>query len=264
MSKHVYGWKKDCVDKRDFKFSIPRHIKDVSTLPAVVDLSATPAMPPVYDQGQVGSCVGNSTAGADHFRQMQDNPATAFQPSRLFLYWDARALEGTTGEDSGAQIRDAIKQMAALGVCPEVAGLNSWPYDTTKVTTQPTAGCFAEALRHKILSYESLTQDIDHLRACLAAGHPFVFGMQVFAQMESAQCAQDGRVQYPSCIARMRGSVGGHAVLCVGYDDNKRLFKVRNSWGTGWGDKGYFYIPYRYMLDTQLVSDLWVVYTVQE
>jgi len=99
---------------------------------------------------------------------------------------------------------------------------------------------------------------ISTLKGCLASGYPFVFGFTVYQSFESAQVAKTGIVPMP---APHEAVVGGHAVLAVGYDDASQQFIVRNSWGDGWGIKGYFMMPYGYLTDTSLSDDFWTVQT---
>ena len=260
MSTRTYGWKKDRKDTRDYRFRIPQHLLGADKLPALVDLSTSPFMPPVYDQGDIGSCVLNALGALDQFIQNRDNPTTAFMPSRLFMYFNTRVVENDVANDDGCTPRDAIKTMQDAGVCPETLAPNNWPYVKENLLVQPPDNCVKEAQVHKVVQYEAIPQDLDHIRSCLASGRPFVFGMQVYAQMESEQCAKDGIVEIPGVWARyITGSVGGHGVLAVGYDDAKKLIKVRNSWSDRWGDKGYFYLPYDYITDTGLCDDFWTI-----
>jgi len=123
--------------------------------------------PPVADQGQLGSCTGNALAGALEFLEMKDNDPY-IDLSRLFIYYDERAVEHTIASDSGAQIRDGIKTLAVKGVCSETC----WPYDISKFTVKPPAPCFKEAASHKITAYARL-QSIDEMKGCHAEGFPF-------------------------------------------------------------------------------------------
>src|SRR5450631_3498884 len=126
-----YGWLPDLPDQRDLSYAAPAPL--LKKLPASVDLR--PQCPPVYDQGQLGSCTANAIAGAVQFDEIRSGIAPTWTPSRLFIYYNERALEGTVSADSGAQIRDGIKVIAKLGVCPE----SDWPYDITKFTEKPPA-----------------------------------------------------------------------------------------------------------------------------
>ncbi len=246
MSKR-YGWVRDLPDHRDRKFSLVR-ATPLMSLPASIDLSGQ--CPAVYDQGALSSCTANAIAGALEFdAAKQGLPAT--MPSRLFIYWNERSLEGTTASDNGAQIRDGIKSVAQWGDCPET----EWPYDPSQVFSQPPQSCYTDAAQHLALVYESVNQSLDDLRGCLVAGYPIVFGFTVYASFESDYVAKTGQVPMPHWFERV---IGGHAVMAVGYDDASQTFKCRNSWGDGWGDKGYFYFPYAYALG-QVSSDFWTI-----
>lgn len=244
-----YGWKRQIPDHRDYKF-----IPTVNTIPISVDLR--PNCAPVVDQGQLGSCTANSIAVAHQFDQMKQGSLHSFLPSRLFIYYNERSLEGTIKTDSGAEIRDGIKTIAKYGVPPEIL----WPYIITKFKTKPNKNCFTQALKHVSLAYYSVNQDEVSIKQALASGYPVVFGFSVYESFESNSVATTGIVPMPSKSEKL---LGGHAVLMVGYDDSKRVFIVQNSWGLGWGDKGFFYIPYDYVTNKDLASDFWVIQTVK-
>jgi C1A family cysteine protease len=254
-----YGWKPDLPDHRDFTYAVPH--PTAAKLPAKADLR--PACPPVYDQGQIGSCTANAIAGAIEFEQKKQK-LPEFTPSRLFIYYNERVMEGTAPSvDSGAQIRDGIKSVATLGACKET----SWTYDDAnngnapcpkcKYALKPPAAAYKEALQYKIKAYQRLdNSNLNTLKGCLASGYPFVFGFTVYESFESQQVANTGIVPMPASSEKV---VGGHAVDCVGYDDSKQLFIVRNSWGTGWGLKGYCMMPYSYLTSTNLADDFWTI-----
>ena len=258
-----YGWKPDLPDQRDYSYAVPAGIvKDMSQS---VDLRAQ--CPPVYDQGRIGSCTANGIAGAIEFDMLKQGLAD-FMPSRLFIYYNERAMEGTTGSDAGAYIRDGIKSVASQGDCPE----SMWTYDDTpaqpdgtfppgaKAATQPSQQCYDNAIHHKALSYQSIDQNLTDMKGCLASGYPFVFGFTVYESFESSEVANTGDVPMP---AAGEAVIGGHCVLAVGYDDQDALFICRNSWGPGWGDAGYFYMPYAYLLDNNLSDDFWTIRVVE-
>ena len=246
-----YGWIPDLPDHRDHLYAAPMEV--VAKLPAKADLR--PQCPPVYDQGQLGSCTANAIGAAFEFGLLKEKKAD-FMPSRLFIYYNERAMEGTVKSDSGAQIRDGIKSIAKQGVCPE----KDWPYVIAKFTAKPPAKTYKEALKNQALSYSRLTQSLSQLKGCLASGYPFVFGITVYESFESQEVAKSGNVPMPASHDK---ALGGHAILAVGYDDANQRFIIRNSWGPGWGQKGYFTLPYAYVIDSDLASDFWTVRIVE-
>ena len=243
-----YGWIPDLPDQRDRIYAAPFERTDV--LPPSVDLR--PTCPPVYDQGQLGSCTANASAAAFEFDMMKQNLPQVFVPSRLFIYYNERVIEGDVSADNGAQIRDGMKTLATQGVCPE----GMWPYDPTQFATQPPATCYQAALQNTATSYQRVVRDLGQMKGCLASGYPFVFGFTVYASFESQAVAQSGHAPMPAPNEQV---LGGHAVLAVGYDDANQWFLVRNSWGTNWGMQGYFTLPYTYLLQRNLSSDFWTV-----
>ncbi len=243
-----YGWIPDLPDHRDHFYAAPPVF--LSALPPKTDLR--PECPPVYNQGQLGSCTANAIAAAIEFDQMKQNLPQSFLPSRLFIYYNERAIEGTVTQDSGAQIRDGIKSVVRQGDCPET----EWPYVLSKFAVKPPAQCYLDAVQYRVLSYQRVVQNLNQMKGCLVSGYPFVFGFTVYESFESPLVAQTGIVPMPSPNEQV---IGGHAVLAVGYDDSKQAFIVRNSWGTGWGLKGYFLMPYPYLTQSGLSSDYWTL-----
>ncbi len=247
---HRYGWTPDRPDQRDHLFSA--HWLDLLALPSQVDLR--PQCPAIYDQGQLGSCTANAIAGALEFDQMKQKEQ-AFIPARLFIYYNERAKEGTVSSDSGAAIRDGIKSVNSQGACNEA----EWPYDITRFTVQPPAQCYTDALLRRSLSYQRVTQSLHQMKAVLASGSPIVFGFSVYESFESSAVASTGIVPMPQMS---ESPIGGHAVMCVGFRDDEQMFTIRNSWGA-WGDNGYCYMPYAYLLSSSLSSDFWTIKSVE-
>lgn len=246
-----FGWTPDIPDARDFMYSAPEAV--LTTLPTKTDLRSK--MPKVYDQGQLGSCTANAIGAAFEFGQVKQGQKD-FMPSRLFIYYNERAMEGTVDTDSGAMIRDGMKSISKLGVCTE----DTWPYDISQFTEKPPAKAYTEAKKHQALVYRRVLGQLHQMQGCLAQGYPFVFGFSVYESFMSPEVAKTGKVPLPP---RGEQLIGGHAVLAVGYDDAEQSFIVRNSWGTGWGIKGYCLMPYGYLTDPQLARDFWAVYTVE-
>lgn len=252
MSRQIkrYGWIPDIPDHRDHIYAAPAPI--VAALPPKVDLR--PGCPPVYNQGELGSCTANAIGGAHQFNQIKQKSQNNFIPSRLFIYYNERVMEGTVNQDAGAMIRDGVKSVVSQGVCPET----EWTYDIKKFTKKPAATCYTHALQHQVVSYQRIIPLIAQIKGCLASGFPIVFGFSVYENFDGADVQGTGMMQMPS------GSLmGGHAVLAVGYDDSISRVIVRNSWGPGWGDKGYFYMPYQYITNTNLADDFWTIRTVE-
>lgn len=237
-----YGYHPDLPDHRDYRLAPP-----TTQIPQWTDL--TDHCPPVYDQGQFGSCTANAIAAALEFDAIkQDEPTVT--PRRLFIYYNERAIEGTTAYDSGAQIRDDIKSVAKLGAPPE----DVWPYDPAQLTTEPTQAVYAQASTHVAVEY--LRVQPSQIRQALTGGYPVIFGITVFESFEDDTVATTGMVPLPGSD---EAAIGGHAMTAVGYDDAEQRFHVRNSWGTGWGAQGYCSLPYTYLLDPNLAGDMWTI-----
>jgi C1A family cysteine protease len=248
----TYGWVPDLPDQRDFVYQVPHDLG--IAVPMHVDL--TPGCPPVYDQGELGSCTANAIAAALEFDQRKQGLKDQFTPSRLFIYYGERVIERTVNEDAGAMLRDGMKSVAQQGAPHEAL----WPYTIRKYRTKPVAAAFTDAAKHPALLYRRVTRSLDQFKGCLAAGFPFVFGFSVYASFESDAVAADGHVPMPAPGEQL---LGGHAVLAVGYDAATARFIVRNSWGTEWGMGGYFTMPFAYLTDMNLSDDFWTVSLVQ-
>ncbi|MDR3543009.1 MAG: C1 family peptidase [Desulfosporosinus sp.] len=248
MIKRVYKLKPDTEDLRDKVFRTTQ-FKTKTILPKAVDLRT--GCSPIVDQGELGSCTANAIAsGLREYWEIQVGKLTPL--SRLWLYWEERKIEGTVNDDAGAEIRDGMKVLQQIGCAPEV----DWPYDVTKFTQIPTTQATRDAAPYRITEYHRVT-NLTTLKTALAQGYPVVIGIKVYESFESNQVAKTGIVPLP---IRGENLLGGHAVLAVGYEDDLKtdgqgVVICRNSWGDGWGDKGYFYLPYDYFV--KYVSDMW-------
>lgn len=243
-----YGWRPDLPDSRDKFLAVARPM----VVPASADLRG-PLMPAIYDQGDLGSCTANGTAAAFDFERAKQGLAF-MSPSRLAIYYGERVIEGDVSDDSGAQIRDGIK-VTLGGVGPE----SLWPYDVSKFADKPSDAYYAEAVKHKTMTYSRVTQLSYYFKHCIAIlGRPIVFGFTVYESFESDAVATSGVMPMPGSREKV---LGGHCVCVVGYDDGRGAFLCRNSWGTGWGLAGYFWMPYGYALNPNLADDPWVILT---
>ena len=215
-------------------------------VPDVVDLREYDT--PIEDQGDLGSCVGSSVVSAYELMTKISRPEQFQDLSKLYTYYHARLLEGSENYDEGVYyIRNAIKGIHKFGVCQE----KLWMYDTNKVLTQPELECYVDAWPRKIDSYNSIYSIGDMLEV-LHLKIPIVLGLTVFdnfsylKQTNSVVIAPKGASNY----------FGGHAVTLVGYSRPSKWFIAKNSYGEAWGDKGYFYIPFDYII--QYGFDKWV------
>ncbi|HEY9205782.1 MAG TPA: C1 family peptidase [Candidatus Methanoperedens sp.] len=279
------GWLPDYPDFRDYTFEIKEIPKektkedlnkllspirlekaDATTLATSVDLR--PWCSPVENQGQIGSCTANAGAGVVEYFE---NRAFGryLDVSRLFLYKATRDFARLTG-DSGAFLRSTMGALVLFGVPPE----EYWPY-TDKITdfdAEPTAFCYSFAANYKSIKYfrhdpPGLTKQevIESIKKSLAAGIPSMFGFTVYSSISQAE--KTGKIPFPSSKEKI---LGGHAVVAVGYDDGVVIknatsgqktsgaLLIRNSWGETWGDKGYCWLPYEYVL-RGVAADFWSI-----
>jgi len=237
FSGYYFGWIRDLPtlktqEQKVFSFSL-QAIE--AAPPPAVDLR--PAMPPVYDQGQIGSCVANAVAALVQYVRRLQGQSPDFVPSRLYVYYFGRALEGTVATDPGMQIRDGIRVVESKGVCAE----KDWPYDAQPADTHnvfPTSNNRAvvrpptkitnSAYAHRTISAGSLEQRLDTLKGCLAQGYPFAFGFTIYPSFFDTNQRPLAHVPTPD---PSEIPVSGHAVVAVGYDDTSKTFTCRTSWG---------------------------------
>ncbi len=249
-----FGWKRDKVDIRDWKFkALLKHVA-LAEVPAKVDL--TEHMTPVENQQDIGSCTANAVVGAMEYLEWKrtNKRWLCFKQyrdlSRLFVYYNTRLMEGTVEEDAGATIRGTVKSLAKYGVCDE----RIWPYETDKWDDRPKDQAYDKALQRCVKDYYRV-DSLDEIMQALALGFPVSFGAMIYDSFMSV--GGNGNVTMP---AAGEASMGGHAMLIVGYDRNERQFLVRNSWGTQWGDNGYCRFPFAYIDPVAgLSGDLWVI-----
>jgi C1A family cysteine protease len=246
------GWKPDLPDIRDQCFT--DKISKPRKLPEVVDLRDK--CPPVYDQGDLGSCTANAIGAAIEFDQIKQS-VKQFTPSRLFIYYNERVIESSVLEDAGAMIRDGVKSVNSDGVPPETL----WPYDITAFTNRPPTGVYEAALLSQTIDYGRVGQAKKSLQQVLAAGFPIIFGFSVYESFQDI--SSNGLMKMPQPTEMLEG---GHAVLMVGYITiNKKFYWIiRNSWGVDWGVDGYFYMPEKYAINSDLADDFWAIRSIEK
>jgi len=241
--KYTFQWVPDKLDVRDYKYNITQKVS-----PNIVDLR--PFCSPVEHQGNLGSCTGQAIAGAIELINKRNRKPNDI--SRLFIYYYERLLIGTVNYDSGAYIRDGIKVTNKQGASLE----HLWPYNIGKFRHEPTLEARNDALKRKVTRYERIS-NFDGCIDALTNGYPIIMGFHVYESFMSPYVARTGFMPYPN--RKREKLLGGHAVLLVGYNKVKQVFIARNSWGSGWGDKGYFYMPFKVVTDTSMSGDFWII-----
>lgn len=258
-----YGWMRDIPSLKDWPME---KVMSMNAMLAGATLAAPggTAAPtktsmrsycsPVEDQGQYGSCTGHASVGAVEIYERRAY-GKHIDASRAFVYWCARKLLGLTG-DTGAYLRTVMGVLALYGVPPE----QYWPYRADYIDKEPPAWVFGLAGNYKAGQYFKC-RNLDEIKLNLANGIPVMFGFTVFSSVAMAETT--GLIPYPDPSENIEG---GHAVLAIGYDDAKKIgqdvgaLEIRNSWGKGWGDRGYGWLPYRYFTGTPaLADDAWAL-----
>ncbi len=219
-----------------------------SNLPSKIDLRSK--MPPVIDQQTVGSCTSCAVAAA--YAYCDDS----WVGSILFLYYNTRMLDGSTNFDNGTSLSQTVNALNKYGICND----QTWPYISSYWNIQPANRCYVEGELHQAIDYSHVDQTMDQMKGCLSSGYPFVIGIYVYSSFESNIVEQTGNVPMPGQGEQL---LGGHAICVVGYDDDNSVWICRNSWGISWGDSGYFYLPYAYLVDQNIASDAWKITKVE-
>lgn len=260
------GWERDLPDFRDLAMDSPEILEITTkfkkfgqTAPASVNLTAWCS--PIEDQGELGSCTANAGVGLMEYYQRRVY-GKHVNGSRIFLYKVTRNLLGWTG-DQGAYLRSTMKAMALFGIPPE----SYWPYAIDRFDVEPSAFCYAFAQGYQAMKYyrldptgQNTTKTLANMKATLAMGQPAMFGFTVYSSIPGSGDGK-GEIPFPKKGERV---LGGHAIVAVGYDDNKMIGKdvgallIRNSWGTRWGNNGYGWLPYSYVT-AGLAVDMWTL-----
>ena len=242
LQMQIFGAHKDDTDTRDIPY-VPEMAP--KALPASVSLRTLCTQ--VYDQMPMMACTSNAIAAlfdAVAAKAQQQ----LFTPSRLFIYYNERDAEGTVDEDKGAQLRTGLKVLARYGVCSETL----WPYENARLFQRPTGDAYAAAEKTRIYEYRRISHTASDIKSCLASGYPFVAGLELYHS--AMPSFTSGVLPMPQTSEAV---LGGHAALCIGYDDAQQRFTFLNSMGPSWGAQGCFSVPYAYLTSPQLTYDMW-------
>lgn len=241
--RHLRGWKRQPHDPRDLLLAAK------PTTAAALSLRSR--MPPVRDQGVIGSCTANAGVVVTEFCLAKQTGKIVPPLSRLDLYATTREVEGTPlSEDSGCVVRDVFKAASRYGICEE----SIWPYVPTHFSKSPPRRAAADALHRRAGSYHAVV-GLDQIKACIDEGFPMIFGFDCFQSLMSASVAATGIVPLPT---PGEASIGGHCVAGVGFDDHRGALEFQNSWGPAWGDHGFGWLPYDYVA-RGLAADFWTL-----
>ncbi len=202
-------------------------------------------LPPIRHQSSIGSCAAHAAMAAYEIQLMNNSPRAYIEGSELFHYYNARVDADTFPNDTGMTLRRACTTLHKYGMAVEY----SWPYDISKYNTKPNNIAYVFAKLYKVKEYYRIT-DIDALKEQLSQNYPVICGIWIYSNFYKQ--TKDNYLYKPDGSIR-----GGHAVTVVGYDDEKKVFILRNSWGTGWGNKGYFEMSYDAFV--QYTFDWWII-----
>jgi C1A family cysteine protease len=247
-----YGWKPSRPDSRN-------RIYRPSSAPAAQHVVPMTAYTTAYDQLQLGSCVGNGVGRLWAHRMRAENRGI-IMPSRLFVYYNARQLEGDVNADNGCAVADGLKGVVQFGVPKE----QLWPYDPNQFATSPTPAAYAAAAKDIALQYQSVPVDLSMIKSALSEGNPVVGGFTVFQSFEDTDWSSPGGSGVMPMPADHESTLGGHCVLWDGFDDATQTFWCVNSWGGNWGCGtphhkgrfGWFKMPYAFLPNC---SDFWIM-----
>lgn len=247
--KRNYNYKFQPKDERDYIYKknnieipIKYNITDINNSSIIKS--------PILDQGQLGSCVAN--AASSLFYILSNGKINL---SRLQLYFCSRGIDKSKfDEDTGTYVRTALKSASLYGLTNE----SFWKYNTNNFDKLPPNKSFRPIYSLKNYTYTSVPQNLESLKNCLATGNPIIFGALLYSSFENPNVNSTGIIPMPDI--NKETFLGGHCMLLIGFDDVKKQFKIQNSWGSNWGDNGYGYFDYEYILNKELTSDIWTVH----
>lgn len=246
VTRRVDGYRFKRPDAQATKF-----VGGLDKPPAGVDLRKH--MGPVEDHGESASCVANAAGASYEYLLKRQRGDAAYGVSRSFISYNARTRTGAKGAPADTTIFDALCTLVDSGACSE----RIWPYDVARLQDEPSPAAYEEAARFRVHAIDLVPVELNAWKKTLADGYPIVFGLLVYESFDRQR--QPGLIPVPT-DKDLEGEQGEHAMLCVGYSEPDEVFIVRNSWGPAWGDEGYCYIPFAYLMDPELNrGDAWII-----
>ena len=249
----MFGWLKEKESPLDYKFSY----NSSTILPKQIDLVKNFNV--VFNQLNTSSCVAHAVTMA-YMIQLIQQKEKFFSPSRLFIYYNARFLDNPKNiRDEGTYLKSGIKAVSQYGVCDE----SIWKFDTSKVNVKPVNSKFdpyVSGSTKQVERYERVPKSREAIKNALFQGNAIVFGIYLYSKFQQQLEKNNYVFQLPE---RDDYLTGGHALVIVGFDDDKQCFKVRNSWSKLWGIKGDFWIPY-IIMESQFTDDLWKIMFIEK
>jgi C1A family cysteine protease len=226
-----------------------RYENEKQKLPDRIDLSHHTG--PIRDQKKMGCCVSFSLCTVARYLANKDK---LFSP--LFLYYVTRMQDGESPkQDIGSTIEEAIEAIENYGLAQE----KYWPFHPKNLSLSPSRKAWKDGQKHRFIKAAPIAPNLHSIQMCLAGGYPVLFGLQLYESSEKKKALRSGVIRIPKSYERR---LGGHCVVCVGYsglDKDRGYFIIQNSWGTKVGNRGLFYIPYRYALNSNLCSEIYCV-----
>jgi C1A family cysteine protease len=255
-----YGCIPDIRDQRDFTVEDHMGLVASISLPKS-DTHLKPFLPSVRNQLDVGMCTGCGSTSALKLLLNSQDYKWPFTPSALDVYAKVRVAEGNSlTDDSGAAIADVMAVLNEQGVCPEDSNAEwSWPFSASdnRWQQQPPAACEKDALMHKLIKFMRVQPTVQGIKSALVQGMPIVIGISVYDSFEAYGPARTGMIPMPMPYESL---LGGHCMFLWGYGEvDPTHADGQNSWGDDWGDQGRFHIPFSYLTDRNLTSDLWAI-----
>jgi len=237
----IYNYKFQDIDARDYIYQ-HRHVPLLKSFYIGDSIQSCP----VLDQFDIGSCVANASYVLFYIESKKK-----INVSRLQLYFCSRAVDNLSlTEDTGVSIRGCMNAVRKYGLCDE----KRWSYNTSNFSKLAPSTSFTQTYSLTNFVYTFIPQNLQSIINCLSNGHPIMLGIYVYQSFESDNANKYGVIPMPN--VNTEKSLGGHAIVIIGFDSSKKVFKFQNSWGTSWGDKGFGYIPFDYILNSNLAADL--------